>query len=77
MDENVLVKIIVSRRKNIIEYKVDCSKEVKNEELAHYLDEIISGICTWKPEVCDENAPSFSGTIDEKGSRKGKDFSHT
>ncbi len=77
MDENVLVEITVSRRKSIIEYRVDCSKDVKTEELAHYLDEIISGICTWKPEVCDETAPSFSGIIDEKGSSKGKDFGHT
>jgi hypothetical protein len=66
MEDHVLVAITVSRKNDIVEYRVDCSKEVKNEELAHYLDEIIEGICTWKPEVCTETAQSFSGTINEK-----------
>jgi hypothetical protein len=70
MAENVLIAITVSRKNDVVKYRVDCSKEVKNEELAHYLDEIISGICSWKPEVCGETTQSFSGTISEKG--KGK-----
>ena len=63
MDENVLVTIIVSRKKDEIVYKVDCAKEVKSEELAHYLDEIIEGICTWKPEVCEETVQTIVGVI--------------
>jgi hypothetical protein len=63
MDENVLVTITVSRKKDEIVYKVDCAKEVKSEELAHYLDEIIEGICTWKPEVCEETVQTIVGTI--------------
>jgi hypothetical protein len=63
MDENVLVSITVSRKKDEIVYKVDCTKDVKSEELAHYLDEIIEGICTWKPEVCEETVQTIIGTI--------------
>jgi len=63
MDENVLVSITVSRKKGEISYKIDCAKGVKSEELAHYLDEIIEGICTWKPEVCEETIQSIVGII--------------
>jgi hypothetical protein len=63
MNENVLVTITVSRKKDEIGYKVDCAKEVKSEELAHYLDEIIEGICTWKPEVCEETVQTIVGVI--------------
>jgi hypothetical protein len=63
MDENVLVTITVSRKKDEIVYKVDCAKEVKSDELAHYLDEIIEGICTWKPEVCEETVRTIVGVI--------------
>jgi len=65
MNENVLVTITVSRKKDEIVYKVDCAKEVKSEELAHYLDEIIEGICTWKPEVCEETVKTIIGVIRE------------
>jgi hypothetical protein len=65
MNENVLVTITVSRKKNEIVYKVDCTKEVKSEELAHYLDEIIEDICTWKPEVCEETVQTIIGVIKE------------
>ncbi len=63
MDDNVLVTITVSRKKDEILYKVDCAKEVKSEELAHYLDEIIEGICTWKPQVCEETVQTIVGVI--------------
>jgi len=65
MNENVLVTITVSRKKDEIVYKVDCAKEVKSEELAHYLDEIIDGICNWKPEVCEETVQTIVGVIRE------------
>jgi len=65
MNENVLVTITVSRKKEEIVYKVDCAKEVKSEELAHYLDEIIEGICTWKPEVCEQTVQTIVGVIGE------------
>lgn len=63
MDADTLVSITVSRKGEEIIYKVDCSKNVQSEELAHYLDEIIEGICTWKPEVCEETVRSIIGTI--------------
>jgi hypothetical protein len=67
MDENVLVSITVSRKKEEIVYKIDCAKDVKSEELAHYLDQIIEGICTWKPEICEETVNTIIGTIKETG----------
>ena len=63
MDEEVLVSITVSRKEGKIAYKVDCAKELKSEELAHFLDEIIGGICTWKPEVCEETVKTFVGEV--------------
>jgi hypothetical protein len=63
MDDEVLVSIKVSRKKDEIVFQVDCAKEVKAEELAHYLDQIIGGICTWKPEVCEESVQRLSGII--------------
>jgi len=63
MEENVLVAITVSRNKEEIVYKVDCSSELMNEELEYYLEEIIEGICKWKPGVCEEKLHSFKGTI--------------
>ena len=70
MHENVLVTITVSRKKDEIVYKVDCVKEVKREELAHYLDAIIEGICTWKPEVCEETVQTIIGVIREPKQQK-------
>ena len=70
MDESVLVTITVSRKKEEIVYKVDCAKTVKSEELAHYLDEIIEGICTWKPEVCEETVQTIVGVIREPNRKK-------
>ena len=70
MDNNVLVSITVSRDKEEIVYKVDCSSEILNEELEYYLEEIIDGICKWKPNVCDEKLQSFKGTIRKR--RKAK-----
>lgn len=70
MDENVLVSITVSREKNGIIYKVACAKDVKSEELAHYLDEIIEGICTWKPEICEETVHSIVGSIKDTERKK-------
>ena len=70
MDENVLVEIKVRRVNGEIEYKVDCSKEVANEELANYLDEIIAGICTWKPNVCEGTIQTMAGKISESNKKK-------
>jgi hypothetical protein len=66
MDTGFLVEIAVSRVNGEIEYKVNCSKGVTNEELSHYLSEIIKGICTWKPQVCEETVQSFAGKIRKK-----------
>jgi hypothetical protein len=66
VNEDNLVSIIISRKNGEIQYKVDCSKNVSSEELAHYLDEIIEGICTWKPKVCEETIKTIAGTMKTK-----------
>ena len=70
MNNNVLVAITVSRDKGEIVYKVDCSSELTNEELEYYLEEIIEGICKWKPDICEEKLQSFKGTIRKRKSKK-------
>jgi len=60
MDDDTLVRITISRKDREIVYNVDCAKDVKSDELAHYLDEVIKGICTWKPEVCKETVHRWS-----------------
>jgi hypothetical protein len=58
-----LVSINVSREKGDIVYRVDCSSELLNEEFEYYLQEIINGICSWKPQVCEEKMQSYKGKI--------------
>ena len=70
MENNVLVAITVSREKEEIVYKLDCSSELTNEELEYYLAEIIEGICKWKPSVCEEEMQSFKGTIRKRKPKK-------
>ncbi len=63
VDKDALVEIKVKRVNGEIEYSVDCCKDVTSEELSYYLDEIIEGICLWKPEVCDETVKTIVGKI--------------
>jgi hypothetical protein len=64
--DNVLVAITASREKGEIVYRVECSSDLTNEEFEYYLGEIISGICTWKNDICEKNIRSFKGKIKEK-----------
>jgi hypothetical protein len=64
--DNVLVAITASREKGEIVYRVDCSSSLTNEEFEYYLEEIIKGICKWKPGICEGNIRSFKGTIKAK-----------
>ena len=68
--ENVLVSITVSREKDEILYKLDCSSDLHNEELEYYLQEIINGICKWKPDICAENKKMLKGTIRTTSKKK-------
>jgi hypothetical protein len=63
---NVLVSITASREKDEIVYKLDAASTLTNEELEYYLEEIIKGICTWKPGLCSENVKTLKGTIKKK-----------
>jgi hypothetical protein len=63
---NVLVAITASREKGEIVYRVESSSELTNEEFEYYLGEMISGICKWKKNICEENIRSYKGTIKEK-----------
>ena len=63
---DVLVMIMASRKKDELEYKVECSSNITNEEFEYYLGEIVKGICEWKPNVCEENIRSYRGKIKQK-----------
>ena len=60
---NILVSITASREKDEIIYSLDCSSDLTNEELEYYLEEIIKGICKWKPGLCQNNIKTLKGTI--------------
>jgi hypothetical protein len=66
VSDNVLVVITASREKREIVYRVDCSSSLTNKEFEYYLEEIIKGICKWKPGICEKNLRSFKGTIKAK-----------
>jgi hypothetical protein len=65
-DEEALLSITVKRRNKKIVYHVHCAKQVKGDELAHYLDEIIEGICTWKPAICEETFQTVAEPLTHK-----------
>ena len=65
-EDNVLVAITASREKEEIVYRIDCSNKLPNEEFEYYLEEMIKGICKWKPTICEKNIRSFKGTIKPK-----------
>ncbi len=64
--DTVVVAITASREKGEIVYRVECSSSLTNEEFEYYLEEIIKGICKWKPNICEGNIRSFKGTIKAK-----------
>jgi hypothetical protein len=65
-----LVSITASREKDEIVYKLDCASTLTNEELEYYLEEIINGICKWKPALCSDNTKTLKGTIKTKKKQK-------
>ena len=65
-EDCILVEAKVSRNKGEIVYSVDCSSELTNGELEYYLEEIIKGICNWKPGVCQEHVKNIKGKISKK-----------
>jgi len=64
--DTVVVAITASREKGEIVYRVECSSSLTNEEFEYYLEEIIKGICKWKPDICEGNIRSFKGPIKAK-----------
>ncbi len=66
MGEKVLVSITVSRIKDEIVYKLDSASSITNEELEYYLEQIIDGICKWKPSVCEESFKDFKGSLEKQ-----------
>ncbi len=65
-EDKVLVSITASREKGEIVYKLDCASNLMNDELEYYLEEIIKGICSWKPALCKSNVKTLKGTINKK-----------
>jgi len=66
MIDEALVEIKVSRSNDELVYSIDCSSSLTNEELDYYLEEIIKGICEWKPGICSEHAQNHTETIKQK-----------
>jgi hypothetical protein len=70
VENQVLVEVKVSRNQKEIIYSVNCSNELTNEELEYYLEEVIKGICSWKPGVCEGSIKSLNGKIGKKKNPK-------
>lgn len=62
----MLVSITVSRDKEEIVYQVECASDLLNEEIEYYLEEIIKGLCTWKPAICKGDQNSIKGVIKKR-----------
>jgi len=65
-DNDVLVVISASRVDGVLEYKVECSSAITNEEFEYYLGEIVKGICEWKTDICEDNIRRYKGKIKPK-----------
>jgi hypothetical protein len=63
----VLVSISASREDGELIYRVECSSKLTNEEFEYYLGEIISGVCEWRQDICEENIRHYRGKIKEMG----------
>ena len=61
-----LVAITASREKGEIVYRVECASSLTNEEFEYYLEQLISGICKWKKDICEKNIRSYKGKIKKK-----------
>ncbi len=66
VNKDILVAITASRDKGEIVYRIECASSLADEEIEYYLEEMLKGICEWKPGICEEHARSFKGTIREK-----------
>ena len=64
--DTVLVSITASREKDEIVYKLDSASTLTKEELEYYLEEIIKGICTWKPDLCGNKVKTLKGPVRKK-----------
>jgi hypothetical protein len=65
-ESKVLVSITASRENGEIVYRVESDSSLTDEEFEYYLSELISGICHWKKDICEENVRIFMGRVKEK-----------
>ena len=70
VNKNILVAITASRGIGEIVYRVECANSLTIEEIEYYLEEMLKGICKWKPEICKKNHRSFKGTFHEKNMKR-------
>ena len=66
MIQENLVEIKVIRENDELIYSLDCSSNLTEEELEYYLEEIIKGICEWKPNICSGHSHPCSGSLKRK-----------
>jgi len=60
-EDTVLVAITARREKGEIIYRVESASSLTNEEFEYYLEQLISGICKWKKNICEDNVRSYKG----------------
>ena len=65
-EDTVLVAITARREKGEIIYRVESASSLTNEEFEYYLEQLISGICKWKKNICKENIHNYEGKIKKK-----------
>lgn len=65
-EDKVLVAITASREKDEIVYRVECDSSLTNEEFEYYLEELISGICKWKKNICQQSIRVYKGKLKKK-----------
>jgi hypothetical protein len=68
--DTILVSITASREKDAIVYRLDCASNLTKEELEYHLEEIIKGICKWKPGLCSDTVKTLKGTIEKTNAKK-------
>ncbi len=65
-NNDVLVAITARREKGEIIYRVESANDLTNEEFEYYLEQLISGICKWKKNICEDHVRSYKGKVMKK-----------
>ncbi len=70
MNKSLLLEVTVCRKEDGVVYSINRSNKLTNEELEYYLQQILDGICKWKPQICEEKVHSCTGKIRKRKATK-------